>query len=55
MFSCESYKVFKNICFTEHLRASDSLCFVSSSEIMIKKAFWMILKYFRNSTCKLSL
>ena len=25
MFSCESYKVFKNICFTEHLRASDSV------------------------------
>ena len=39
MFSGESYKVFKKR-------------FVCFYEIMIKKAFWMILQYFRNSSCK---
>ena len=31
------------------------LCFVFFSEILVKKAFWMILQYFRNSSCKLTL
>ena len=53
MFSCESYKVFKNIYFIEHIRAKP-LCFVSFSKILIKKAFGMMLEYFRNSSCKLS-
>ena len=54
MFSCESLKVFKNIYFTKHFRVTP-LCFVSFSEILVKKAFWMIIQYFRNSSCKPSL
>ena len=30
-------------------------CFVSFFEILVKKAFRMVLHYFRNSSCKLSL
>ena len=31
------------------------LCFVSFSEILVIKVFWMILHYFKSSSCKLSL
>ena len=55
MFSWESYKAFKNIYFTEHLRATASVFFVFFSEILVEKAFWMILEYFIHSSCKLSL
>ena len=42
-FVCsESNKVFNMVYFTEHLRATASV-FVSFSEILVKKAFWMIL------------
>ena len=49
MFSSGSYKVFKYIYFTEHLRATASVLYIFS-EILIKKAFWTILQYFRNSS-----
>ena len=54
MFSYESYKVFKNIYFID-TSGQLPLCFVSFSESLVKKAFWMIIQYFRNIKCKLSL
>ena len=54
MFSCEFYKVFQYIFFTEHLRVTGPVLYLFL-QVWYKKAFWMILQYFRNFSCKLSL
>ena len=51
MFSCESFKVFKKIYFTEHLWAIASM--TNFSEILVKKDFWMILQYFKKVVANL--
>ena len=55
MFSCDFYKVFKNI-FLQNTSGQLSMCFVLYfSKFEMEKAFWMILQYYRNCSCKLSL
>ena len=50
MFSCEFYKVFDSIYFTEHIRA----VFLYLSGIFGKKAFWTF-SVFQKLNCKLGL
>ena len=54
MFSCEFYKVFQYIFFMEHLRVTGPVLY-PFLQVWHKKAFWMILQYFRNFSCKFSL
>ena len=53
MFPCKSYKVFKNIYFTEHLWVTAFVFCIFFCNFG-KKAFWIILQYFRKSSCKFS-
>ena len=39
----------------ENISGRPPQCFVPFSGILVKKAFWMLLQYFRNRSCKLSL
>ena len=54
LYSCESFKAFKTATLQNTSRRLP-LCFVSFSEILVKKHFRMTLQYFRNSSCKLNL
>ena len=54
MFSCEFYKVFQYIFLTGHLRVTGPVLYLFLQG-WHKKAFWMILQYVRNFSCKLSL